>query len=474
MSDQNERVPTPPVLRWLIAATFVAILNETTTLTAMPRLMVYFRVDESAVQWLATVFLLTMAVVIPITGWLLHQVTTRQAFLLAMGVFSAGTLLAAVAPAFWILLVARGVQAAGTAVLMPLLMTTLMEVVPERGRGHVMGNVTMAIAVAPALGPALSGVVLQLLSWRWIFLIVLPIALAVTLGGLRQLEDVGEPVRSQVDWLSVGLTAVGFGSLVYGLSELGVADDLLIPVAALAIGAAGIAAFVVRQLALQRAERPLLDLRTLRLPVYRLSLLAMALAFLGMLGAMVLLQFYLQNVRGLSPLVTGLLVMPGGLVMGLLGPRVGSWFDRLGGRVLVVPGAAAVATSFFVMSQFGAGTSPVAVLAVNIVLMAGMAMLFTPLFTLGLGALPSHLYSHGSSLLGTVQQVAGAVGTAVVVMVLTARATALAGSGTEPAAATISGLHWAFALSGVVGLVVLLLVSRLPGRNPAAEPDPVP
>ena len=154
------------VLRWLVGATFVAILNETITLTAMPRLMTYFRVDESAAQWLATVFLLTMAVVIPITGWFLQQVTTRQAFLLAMVVFCAGTLLAAVAPTFWVLIVARVVQAAGTAVLMPLLMTTLMEVVPESDRGGVMGSVTMAIAVAPALGPAVSGLVLQSLSWR--------------------------------------------------------------------------------------------------------------------------------------------------------------------------------------------------------------------------------------------------------------------------------------------------------------------
>ncbi|WP_223393926.1 MDR family MFS transporter [Nocardioides rotundus] len=460
------------VLRWLVAATFVAILNETITLTAMPRLMAHFGVDESAAQWLATVFLLTMAVVIPITGWFLQQVTTRQAFLLAMSVFTAGTLLAALAPVFWVLIVARIVQAAGTAVMMPLLMTTLMKVVPESDRGRVMGNVTMAIAVAPALGPAVSGLVLQSLSWRWIFLIVLPVAVAVMVGGLRRLTNVGEPQPAHVDWLSVALAADGFGALVYGLSEFGVVENPLIPAVTLGVGIVGVTLFVLRQLRLQRDERPLLDLRTLRIPVYRTAMSAMALAFLGMLGSMVLLQLYLQNLRGMTPLEAGLLVMPGGLAMGLLGPRVGRWYDRVGGRVLVLPGAAVISASFGVLALVDATTPIWVVLAVHIALMLGLSLLFTPLFTMGLGSLPAHLYSHGSSLLGTVQQVAGAFGTALVVMVMSSRAASLVESGVEPAQASLSGMHWAFAVSAVVGVLVLALVSRLPRKVRTLEEEP--
>ena len=152
------------VLRWLVLATFVVILNETIMINAIPRLMGEFDVTRAAAQWLSTAFMLTMAVVIPVTGWFLQRVTTRQAFAIAMAVFCAGTLLAAVAPAFAVLLAARVVQAAGTAVMMPLLMTTLMTIVPEHDRGRVMGNVMLAISVAPALGPAVSGVVLQFAS----------------------------------------------------------------------------------------------------------------------------------------------------------------------------------------------------------------------------------------------------------------------------------------------------------------------
>src|SRR3978361_780577 len=184
-ATRTEAAPDYAVLRWLVAATFVVILNETIMINAIPRLMVDFHVDASAAQWLSTAFMLAMAVVIPVTGWFLQRVTTRFAFGLAMGTFCTGTLLAALAPSFPVLLVARVVQASGTAVMMPLLMTTLMSVVPMHDRGRVMGNVTLAMSVAPALGPAVSGVVLHSLSWRWIFLVVLPIAGPLGVVGLR-------------------------------------------------------------------------------------------------------------------------------------------------------------------------------------------------------------------------------------------------------------------------------------------------
>src|SRR6187200_745737 len=171
---------TPAVVRLLVVATFVVILNETIMINAIPRLMESFRLSEHAAQWVSTAFMLTMAAVIPVTGWFLGRVSTRTAYATSMGVFIAGTTLAAVAPVFEVLLLGRVVQAAGTAVMMPLLMTTLMTVVPESDRGRVMGNVTMAISVAPALGPTVSGVVLQLGSWRLLFLLVLPLAAAVT------------------------------------------------------------------------------------------------------------------------------------------------------------------------------------------------------------------------------------------------------------------------------------------------------
>lgn len=459
---------TPVVVRLLVVATFVVILNETIMINAIPRLMESFHVSEQAAQWVSTAFMLTMAAVIPVTGWFLQRVTTRTAYATAMGIFLAGTALAAAAPVFEVLLLGRIVQAAGTAVMMPLLMTTLMTVVPESDRGRVMGNVTMAISVAPALGPTVSGVVLQLGSWRLLFLLVLPIAAAVTWSGLRHLENVGEPVVGDIDWFSVVVAGLGFGSLVFGLSRFA-EGEIGTPIGIAVAGVALVAVFVARQLRLQRTGSPLLDLRAFAHGTYTKALVLMSLAFMAMMGSMILLPLYLQNVRPLSPLETGLLVMPGGLAMGLLGPTVGRIFDRFGGRVLVIPGSLGIVGSLVGFTQISMSMPYWQLLGLHVVLMVCLAGTFTPVFTLGLGALPRHLYSHGSSILGTLQQVAAAFGTALVVTVMTLRAEqSLAVAG--PVEAQLRGMQLAFAVSALISLGVVAMAWLLPGRPQGTAP----
>jgi DHA2 family lincomycin resistance protein-like MFS transporter len=454
---------TPPVIRWLVLATFIVILNETILINAIPRLMTDLAITATAAQWLSTAFMLTMAAVIPVTGWFLQRFATRTAYLTAMATFLLGTALAAAAPTFEVLLGARIVQAGGTAVMIPLLMTTLMTVVPESDRGRVMGNVTLAMSVAPAMGPAVSGVVLQAGSWRLLFLLVLPIAAAITWVGFRRLENVGEPKPGDVDWFSVVVAALGFGGLVYGLSRFS-EGEVATPVLLIVAGAGAIAAFVLRQRSLQRTGSPLMDLRVLTHRTYTLALLLMAVAFMSMLGAMILLPLYLQEVRGLSPLQTGLLVMPGGIAMGLLGPSVGRVFDRLGGRVLVIPGAVGIVVALAGLTQVGASTPYALVLGIHVLLSVSLAGVFTPVFTLGLGALPAHLYSHGSSMLGTLQQVAAAFGTALVITVMTTRAAGLVEGGTAQTAALLEGLRSAFWVGAVVSLLVVVVAVFLPNR----------
>lgn len=459
------------VLRWLVLATFIVILNETIMVNAIPRLMGQFEITARSAQWLSTSFMLTLAVVIPVTGWFLQRVTTRVAFATAMTVFCTGTLVAALAPSFPVLLGARVVQAGGTAVMMPLLMTTLMTVVQEHDRGRVMGNVTLAMSVAPALGPAVSGVVLQWLSWRWMFGLVLPVAVVIGVLGLRRLTNHGELRAGRVDWLSVVLSAVGFGGSVYGLSQLGAERSGPVPPAAMIVGGlVAVGVFLWRQLVLQRSDRPLLDLRTLRHRTFTISLALMAAAFMAMLGSMILLPLYLQGVRGLNVLQTGLLVMPGGLLMGLMGPSVGRWFDRYGSKPLVIPGSVGIVAALGLLSTVGVATPVAVVLVAHVLLMVSLAAVFTPVFTLGLGALPPQLYSHGSSMLGTLQQVAASIGTAAVVSVMSWRAAQLAQGGASGLEALVGGMRWAFALSALVSVVVVVLAFRLPARADAAEP----
>jgi DHA2 family lincomycin resistance protein-like MFS transporter len=304
----------------------------------------------------------------------------------------------------------------------------------------------------------------------------LPIAAAIMYFAMRNLVSVGETTTGDIDWFSVAVAAAGFGGLVYGLSRFGT-GDVAVPVAIVAGGVALIAVFVLRQLYLQLNGTPLLDLRTLKHRTFTLALGLMSVAFMAMLGSMILLPLYLQDLRGLSALQTGLLVMPGGLAMGLLGPTVGRTFDRFGGRPLVIPGSIGIVAALAVFTQVTADTPYAVLLGAHMVLMICLAGVFTPVFTLGLGAVPMHLYSHGSSILGTLQQVAAAFGTALVVTVMTARANSLADGGSGPAESLLGGMQWAFGVGAAISVLIVVFAVVLPGRLPApaggpdADPD---
>jgi DHA2 family lincomycin resistance protein-like MFS transporter len=342
-------------------------------------------------------------------------------------------------------------------------MTTLMRVVPQEDRGRVMGNVTLAMSVAPAMGPTVSGVILQFGSWRLLFAVVLPIAALIAWGGLKRLENVGTPQLGSVDWFSVAAAATGFGGLVYGLSRFE-GGDVRVAAAIVAAGLATIAVFVFRQLSLQKRGVPLLDLRTLRHRTYTIALIMMAVSFMAMLGSMILLPLYLQSVRGLSALETGLLVMPGGLAMGLLGPAVGRLFDKYGGRVLVIPGAIGIMLTLAGFTQVSMTMPYWQILGLHTLLSVCLAATFTPVFTLGLGAVPPRLYSHGSSILSTLQQVAAAFGTALVITVMSTRSEALAAAGVTEVLADLGGMRLAFVIGAALSVVVVITALLLPAR----------
>ncbi|MCU1511755.1 MAG: drug resistance transporter, EmrB/QacA subfamily [Arthrobacter sp.] len=449
----------------LLVATFVVILNETIMNVALQRLMVDLRVDAPTVQWLSTGFMLTMAMVIPTTGFILQRLSTRAVFMLAMGLFSGGTLLAAVAPGFEILLLARIVQAGGTAIMLPLLMTTILTLVPVARRGAVMGNVSIAISVAPAMGPTVSGAILEHFSWRFMFVFVLPIALAALAIGARYLTNIGETEKTRLDALSVVLTVPAFGGLVYGLSQIGGGQGGpgSPAVIALAVGAAAMVAFVFRQLRLQKSSAPLLDLRAFNFRMFTVSVLLLVVAMIALFGAVILLPLYLQEIRGLKSLETGLVLLPGGLAMGLLGPFIGRIFDKVGPLPLTVTGSALLVLSLFLFSLLDASTPVGWIVTLHVGLSLGLALIFTPAFTTGLNPLPPHLYSHGSAILSTLQQVAGAAGTALLVSIYAVVAAS---------AGMVAGMHAAFLTAAAIALAAVVLSALM--RKTAAAEHPAP
>ncbi|UPU88481.1 MFS transporter [Demequina sp. TMPB413] len=225
-----------------------------------------------------------------------------------------------------------------------------------------------------------------------------------------------------------------------------------------------------RQLHLQRADRALLDLRTFRTPAFTLSVLMFVVSMMGLFGTIILLPLYTQNVLGMSVLATGLLLLPGGLTLGLLGPVVGRAYDRVGPRPLLVPGSILVASSMWALALATGESTPWAVLlGCHIVFSAGLCMLFTPLFTSSLGSLPRHLYSHGSATLSTMQQVGGAAGTAAFVSVMAAVAASRIAGGASEIAGTAAGVRSAFFLSAVISTVAIAIAFFVPKPSEPLE-----
>lgn len=457
--------PSPRLLIFvLVAAAFVVILNETTLAVALPALMQEFHINATLGQWLTTSFMLTTAVVIPTTGFVMERFTLRAVFITAMCTFLVGTLVAALAPSYVVLLIARIIQALGTALVIPLLMTTIMRLVPVEQRGSMMGFVSVVIAVAPAMGPTYSGFVVEHFTWRWIFLTVFPLALIALLVGLWKIRNFEEPVRPHLDIISVLLSAAGFSGVVFaltGLSQLaeGVPwDRVVIMVASLVV----LGVFIARQRALVAEGRsPLLHMAPLANREFVLSLGVMLLSFAALFGYIIVMPLFGQKVVGLSELESGLVTLPGGLLMGLAGPFVGKLYDSNGIRLLVIPGslllAGAMAGCAFFLDE---GSGLWLLVGLTVLLNLGLALLLTPLMSNALAAVPGRLAPHGQAILNTLQQLAGAAGTALYIAVMTLGSASFAAAypGSSQRDILFQGIHAAFLLGTGISIVTVLVV----------------
>ncbi|MFT4305618.1 MAG: MDR family MFS transporter [Microbacterium sp.] len=460
------------VILVLAVSAFLMILNETVLSVALPALMAEFDMPAQTAQWLTTGFLLTMAIIIPTTGFLIRRFTTRALFATALSLFLLGTTVAALAPSFEMMLLARVLQAGGTAIIMPLLTTTtLTSVAPDR-RGMFMGLNSVVISVAPAIGPTLSGIVIDAFGWRWIFALAVPLVAAALIVGCLAIGPGGQTAHPAFDALSVVLAALGFGGLVYALSSLEQILDAAAwpPLAAAVVGLAALTMFALRQARLRlRREGALLDLRPFRSREFRLGVPLAMIAMGTMLGTVTVLPLYLQDGRGVSALATGLLVLPGGLVQGVLSPFVGRLYDRFGPRPLVIPGTLLIAGAQWMLTSVGTTTPLWAVCAMFVAFSAGLGLVMTPLLTHTLSSLEPGLYPHGTAILSTLQQLAGAAGTAALVAALTIGAAATASEGAAADIAEIAGTRGAFVVGGVLSLLAVagaLFIRRIRREQP--------
>lgn len=480
----TEGIRRLPITIALIIGAFVSILNETLLNVAFTDLMKELSVGPSTIQWLSTVYMLVIGILVPITALLIQWFTTRQMFLSAMILFLIGTVICGIAPSFGVLLIGRVIQAVGTGLLLPVMMNTILTIYPPEKRGAAMGTIGLVIMFGPAIGPTLSGLILDALNWRWLFFLILPLAAFSILFAAIYLRNVSELTRPKVDLISILLSTVGFGGIVYGFSHAGEGGGWSDPTVyvCLVAGFVSLALFVWRQLVV---KEPTLDVRVFKYPMFALAAALLMVMMMTLFSTLILLPMYLQGALVLAPFAAGLALLPGGVINGLMSPVAGRLFDKFGPRALVVPGLVIVIVTIWFMRGLTTTTPVGTVIAMHISLLIGISLVMMPGQTTGLNQLPRRLYPHGTAIMNTLQQVSGAVGTALFISIYSAgqkNYLSTVSDPTDPAQvphAIVSGIHNAFTISMFVGVLALLLGlflrrTHAPVEYHPAEPQPNP
>ncbi|KRM95308.1 major facilitator superfamily permease [Liquorilactobacillus aquaticus DSM 21051] len=400
----------------LLIGTFCTVLNQTILATALPTLMKAFDVSTSTVQWLTTGFLMVNGVMIPVSAWLSTRFNTKWLYIVAMSIFEIGTITAWTAPTFGFLLAGRLIQAVGVGISMPLLQNIMLSVFPANKRGVAMGMAGVVIGVAPAIGPTLSGFVIDTWHWRDLFGMIIPIVAIVIIMSFFYMKPVLKTSKSSLDWVSLTLSTVGFGSLLYGFSSVG--DNgwtSAIVLSALAIGAVFIVLFVWRQL---KIEKPFLELRVFSSAEFTIATVLSSVVMVAMVGVEMIIPMYLQMIHGMSAFHSGLLLLPGALMMAVMSPITGKTFDRLGARRLAILGLFLLTIGTIPFVLITKQTPTLYIVLLYALRMFGISMVMMPATTAGMNALPIELISHGTAVNNTVRQVASSIGTAILVSVL--------------------------------------------------------
>ncbi|WP_226035156.1 MDR family MFS transporter [Aquibacillus saliphilus] len=451
-----------PLMIVLISGAFAAILNQTLLATALPHIMRDLNLDANVAQWLQSIFMLVNGIMIPITAFLIERFTTRRLFLTAMGLFGIGTLVCAVSPNFAMLMVGRILQASGAGIIMPLMQTILFLIFPVERRGTAMGMFGLVIAFAPAIGPTLSGYLVEHFPWRSLFYVILPIIVIDIIVAYFILKNVTEQKNPKLDIPSIILSTLGFGGLLYGFSSAGGSGwgsaEVII---SMIVGAISLFLFITRQ---SKLEQPILNFGVFKNKVFTITTILGMIVFIAMIGAAVVLPLLMQNMLGYTALESGLMLMPGAIIMGLMNPITGRLFDKFGARWLSIIGLSILVISTFMFTNLTEETTFTYLAVVNAFRMLSVAMVMMPATTAGLNQLPVHLIPHGTAMNNTMRQVAGAVGTALLVTVMTNNE--LPNQGVN---GLIHGVNVSFIVAGVIAIIGLVLAFFI--KNPSKKEE---
>lgn len=401
----------------LLIGAFCTILNQTILSTAFPALMNAFNISTSTVQWLTTGFLMVNGIMIPISAYLSSRFNTKGLFIIAMTIFEIGTVTSWLAPSFPVLLTGRLIQAIGVGINMPLMQNIMLTIYPPEKRGAAMGINGLVIGLAPAIGPTLSGWVIDNFSWRWLFGMIVPIAALVIIASFFLVKNVIPNRRPQLDWPSVIISTLGFGSMLYGFSSVGDKGwTNPIVLTSIIIGAILVVFLVLRQ---NKLDEPFLEFKVFKSGEFTLATILSSIVMMAMVGVELVIPLYLQIIHGMSAFHSGLTLLFGALFMGIMSPITGNLFDRHGAKRLAVTGMFILMVGTLPFAFITRDTPTIYIVFLYAVRMFGISMVMMPVTTAGMNSLPFELISHGTAVNNTLRQVATSVGTAIMISVLT-------------------------------------------------------
>lgn len=438
----------------LLSGAFAAILNQTLLATAIPHIMTDLNLDADVAQWLQSVFMLVNGIMIPITAFLINKFSTRTLFFTAMSLFGIGTLICGISPSFPVLLTGRILQASGAGIVMPLMQTILFLVYPRDQRGKAMGMFGLVISFAPAIGPTLSGWFIDIYPWRGLFYMILPIVAIDLIVAYFILRNVTEKTNPKLDMTSIILSTLGFGGLLYGFSAAGNSGWLsLAVILPIIIGAIALVLFIKRQ---NRLEEPILEFGVFKDRIFTLSTSLGMIVFMSMIGGAVILPIFMQTMLGFSAMESGMMLLPGALMMGIMSPVTGRLFDKYGAKWLAIIGLGMLTVTTLMFATLNTETTFTYLAVVNTFRMLGVAMVMMPVTTAGLNRLTNRLVPHGTAMNNTMRQVAGAVGTALLVSIMTNMARPEQG-----VEGMIHGVNMSFLFAGILAFIGFILAFRL-------------
>ncbi|WP_338807866.1 multidrug efflux MFS transporter LmrS [Staphylococcus aureus] len=400
----------------MLISAFVAILNQTLLNTALPSIMRELNINESTSQWLVTGFMLVNGVMIPLTAYLMDRIKTRPLYLAAMGTFLLGSIVAALAPNFGVLMLARVIQAMGAGVLMPLMQFTLFTLFSKEHRGFAMGLAGLVIQFAPAIGPTVTGLIIDQASWRVPFIIIVGIALVAFVFGLVSISSYNEVKYTKLDKRSVMYSTIGFGLMLYAFSsagDLGFTSPIVI--GALIISMVIIYLFIRRQFNITNV---LLNLRVFKNRTFALCTISSMIIMMSMVGPALLIPLYVQNSLSLSALLSGLVIMPGAIINGIMSVFTGKFYDKYGPRPLIYTGFTILTITTIMLRFLHTDTSYTYLIVVYAIRMFSVSLLMMPINTTGINSLRNEEISHGTAIMNFGRVMAGSLGTALMVTLM--------------------------------------------------------